>query len=382
VADEIRLLAERSTESTKRIATLVKSIQGDTYEAVVAMEDSTQEVVKGSQLADEAGRALNSIYSAVERQAQMIESIARAANDQTTVSEAVAVAMGQISEITRQTNMGTQEAASSVSYLAELSEQLRASVSTFRLPDRVNEGAFAGVTSISELPAGNQMFPAAFGPEAESEWSQNFSGNFPPLPEPSNSGSLVALTAHSGQFTFNNQDFAQQAFDNQADFGGASFDNQWAFGGQQPFGSQQSFAGQSQPSFGSQPGFPPQAFGNQSPFASQPGQQSFGNGQQSFNDQQGFGEYGGIERRGFEAAPFGSIPASGFGSSDQPGFPPASQFPKSRPLNSGSLSQQQGQPQSSRQRWQRGSQENPGQSQFGQDQAPSPNNGRGGQYGQ
>src|SRR6266496_5419903 len=77
VADEIRLLAERSTESTKRIATLVKSIQGDTYEAVVAMEDSTQEVVKGSQLADEAGRALNSIYGAVERQAQMIESIAR-----------------------------------------------------------------------------------------------------------------------------------------------------------------------------------------------------------------------------------------------------------------------------------------------------------------
>src|SRR5579875_918293 len=47
VADEIRLLAERSTESTKRIATLIKSIQGDTYEAVVAMEDSTQEVVKG-----------------------------------------------------------------------------------------------------------------------------------------------------------------------------------------------------------------------------------------------------------------------------------------------------------------------------------------------
>src|SRR5690242_5065193 len=62
VADEIRLLAERSTESTKRIETLVKSIQGDTYEAVVAMEDSTQEVVKGSQLADEAGRSLNTIY--------------------------------------------------------------------------------------------------------------------------------------------------------------------------------------------------------------------------------------------------------------------------------------------------------------------------------
>ncbi|TMD56798.1 MAG: methyl-accepting chemotaxis protein, partial [Chloroflexi bacterium] len=136
VADEIRLLAERSTESTKRIATLVKSIQGDTYEAVVAMEDSTQEVVKGSQLADDAGRALNSIYTAVERQAQMIESIARAANEQAQVSESVAVAMGQISEITRQTNTGTQEASMSVSYLAELADQLRTSVSTFRLPER------------------------------------------------------------------------------------------------------------------------------------------------------------------------------------------------------------------------------------------------------
>jgi len=77
VADEIRLLAERSTESTKRIATLVKSIQGDTYDAVVAMENSTQEVVKGSQLADEAGRALNAIYTAVERQARTISRLPR-----------------------------------------------------------------------------------------------------------------------------------------------------------------------------------------------------------------------------------------------------------------------------------------------------------------
>src|SRR5579859_8139108 len=193
VADEIRLLAERSTESTKRIATLVKSIQVDTYEAVVAMEDSTQEVVKGSQLADEAGSSLNSIYKAVERQAQMIESIARAANEQTTVSEAVAVAMGRISEITRQTDAGTQEAAVSVSYLAELSEQLRASVSTFRLPDRGNEtlGSFANMTSVSELPESNggQMFPS------ENDWGQGFSGSFPPLPEPGNTGAMIPLAA-------------------------------------------------------------------------------------------------------------------------------------------------------------------------------------------
>src|SRR5437868_8758124 len=218
VADEIRLLAERSTESTKRIDTLVKSIQGDTYEAVVAMEDSTQEVVKGSQLADEAGRSLNSIYSAVERQAQMIEGIARAANEQATVSEAVAVAMGQISEITRQTDAGTQEAAASVSYLAELADQLRASVSTFRLPDRGNNsGAFAQLTSVAEFHGGNdgQFFPPALSSGGDGDWNQNFGGNFPPLPEPGSSGPLVALSARSGSFNYNDQDFGQQAFTSQ-----------------------------------------------------------------------------------------------------------------------------------------------------------------------
>ncbi|PWT76593.1 MAG: hypothetical protein C5B60_03995, partial [Chloroflexi bacterium] len=123
----------------KRIATIVKSIQGDTYEAVVAMEESTQEVVKGSNLADQAGEALRSIYGAVDRQAKMIEGIARAANERAQTSEAVAAAMTRIADITRQTNAATQDTTAAVSYLAELAEQLRASVATFRLPEQTAE---------------------------------------------------------------------------------------------------------------------------------------------------------------------------------------------------------------------------------------------------
>ncbi len=341
VADEIRLLAERSTESTKRIATLIKSIQGDTYEAVVAMEDSTQEVVKGSQLADEAGRSLNSIYSAVERQAQMIESIARAANEQTTVSEAVAMAMGQISEITRQTNIGTQEAASSVSYL-----------------------------SVSELSAGNQLFPPSLGPVADSEWGQNLAGNFSPFPERGNSGSLVALAAGNGTFTFNNQqDFGQQAFGGQQGlgFGGQpSFDNQQGLAGQQAFAGQPDWG---QQSFAPQQDFAGQAFGNQHDFSGQAfgNQQSFG-GQQSFNSQTGFGEFGGFENSQSFAE------QQQFGGASQPVFPAAQSF------NSGSLrNQQPGQAPASQQYWSRGPQQNQSQSQFGQDQAPFPNTGQFGQ---
>src|ERR1700675_4313445 len=95
------------------------------------MEDSTQEVVKGSQLADEAGRSLNSIYSAVERQAQMIESIARAANEQAQVSENIVVAMGEISEISQDMKTGTQETVTGIRYLAGLSETVHSSVESY-----------------------------------------------------------------------------------------------------------------------------------------------------------------------------------------------------------------------------------------------------------
>ncbi len=141
VAEEIRALAERVSDATKRVSTLVKSIQGDTYEAVVAMEESTAEVVSGSQVADEAGHALQTIYGAVERQVQIVESIASAAGERRQTAEAVARAVAQIAEIARQTNAATQDATYSVRFLAELAEQLRASVAAFRLPEHLVESA-------------------------------------------------------------------------------------------------------------------------------------------------------------------------------------------------------------------------------------------------
>ncbi len=392
VADEIRLLAERSTESTKRIATLVKSIQGDTYEAVVAMEDSTQEVVKGSQLADEAGRALNSIYGAVERQAQMIESIARAANEQTTVSEAVAVTMGRISEITRQTDAGTQEAAVSVSYLAELSEQLRASVSTFRLPERNNEmlGSFPNMTSVSEMGDNNgeQMFASSMMQNMESDWgNQNyagnsFAGNFPPLPEPGNSGSLVALT--SARASGN-----QYALNNQPDFGGAG-----GFGSQQPWATQahqangpvqQGFSGGQQPFVGQQYG---QQYGgnNSQPYGAPEFENGYGFGAQ-FGNQPDFGDSNGFDNRmnfgGANAPQFGGGTSS-FNVQGQPPFQNRNQ-PSAPNPNLLPPPGQAGQPSPVRPRWQQGgqvpnsqnfqNQQNQSQLLFNQDQTPFSNNG-------
>jgi len=356
VADEIRLLAERSTESTKRIATLVKSIQGDTFEAVVAMEDSTQEVVKGSQLSDEAGRALNSIYTAVERQAQMIETIAQAANEQAQVSENVAVAMGQISEITSQTNAGTQEAAMSVSYLAELADQLRASVSTFRLPDQANEmvDVFPSMAGMPALQGGSpdQYYQQGLGMGIQNEWNQGFSSDFLPLPQPQGSGNSEA-----NQFVFNNQrDFGSQpGFSSNPMYGGQQFND-----GQQ-YGNQQAFEGQY---YGNQMNFNGQQYGNQQALEGQ-----------QFGIQSGNGDMAAFEQQGYAGGQqyYNQMPESTFGNPNQSAFPFSNQVPGMGQQSSGS---QPGQSMPISQRWRSPQQNQPS---FGQDQVPFPNNGHSGQ---
>ena len=59
----VERLAERSTDATKKIATLIKTIQSETNEAVGSMEKSIHEVVEGSKLANSAGKALEEIGS-------------------------------------------------------------------------------------------------------------------------------------------------------------------------------------------------------------------------------------------------------------------------------------------------------------------------------
>lgn len=355
VADEIRQLAERSNESTKRIATLIKSIQGDTYEAVVAMEESTQEVVKGSQLADEAGRALNSIYSAVERQTQMIENIAQAANDQTSVSEAVAVAMSQISEITRQTNEGTQDAAVSVSYLSDLSEQLRSSVSTFRLPDRGNEAAspFSTMTAVTEMPYGsnNQML-APVGNSMDGDWGRRFAGNFPPLPEPGNSGSLVALPVRSnGQYGMN----YQPDFGGQVPFNGLPQVSGQSNFGNQPYFQEQSFVANGQ-------GYAGQQFNDSQNFPAGNGQQQFGN-QFDFGDMNGFGSQSDFNRQPYDLT----------GGQGQTSYP--QRMPSSPNMGNIPVSPQPGQALPTRPRRMPSQPNSQGQPSYNQDQFPFPNNG-------
>ncbi len=133
VAEEVQRLAERSSEATKQIGSIVKTIQTDTHSAVAAMEKSTEGVVAGARLSDEAGKALTEIETVSNNLARLIQSISTATEAQTQVASQVTKNMQQILEVTTQTTEGTKQTAASIGQLTSLAEELRDSVAGFKL---------------------------------------------------------------------------------------------------------------------------------------------------------------------------------------------------------------------------------------------------------
>jgi twitching motility protein PilJ len=134
VADEVQRLAERSANATRQIEALVKTIQTDTNEAVISMEQSTAGVVGGAQLAENAGSALDEIEKVANHIATLVQSISNAARQQAVTAGEVSRTMNVIREITAQTTEGTNATAVSVGKLAALATEMRKSVAGFKLP--------------------------------------------------------------------------------------------------------------------------------------------------------------------------------------------------------------------------------------------------------
>ncbi|MCH8551702.1 MAG: methyl-accepting chemotaxis protein [Natronospirillum sp.] len=135
VADEVQRLAERSSAATKQIEALVKNIQSDTNEAVISMEQTTSEVVRGARLAQDAGVALEEIENVSRSLADLIQNISNAARQQASSAGHISNTMNVIQEITSQTSAGTTATAESIGNLANLAKDMRASVAGFKLPE-------------------------------------------------------------------------------------------------------------------------------------------------------------------------------------------------------------------------------------------------------
>jgi twitching motility protein PilJ len=146
VADEVQRLAERSAAATKQIEALVKTIQNDTNEAVISMEQTTAEVVRGARLAQDAGVALEEIENVSSSLAELIQNISNAARQQASSAGHISNTMNVIQEITSQTSAGTSATAESIGNLADMASDLRESVAGFTLPQEL------GVRRTQEMP--------------------------------------------------------------------------------------------------------------------------------------------------------------------------------------------------------------------------------------
>ncbi len=133
VAEEVQRLAERSADATRQITALVRAIQTDTQDAVAAMERSTQGVVEGAKLSDNAGARLAEIDQVSRRLSDLILQISDAASREASLANAVADSIQNIFAVTEQTSEGTRATAGQVRELSRMAEELRQSVARFKI---------------------------------------------------------------------------------------------------------------------------------------------------------------------------------------------------------------------------------------------------------
>ncbi|MBN2027755.1 MAG: HAMP domain-containing protein [Actinobacteria bacterium] len=147
VAEEVRKLAEESTQSTNRISNLVKGIQKNTATAVETAKKGTEEVFAGMEAVQVAGNSLERIYDYVKRAEELSSTIAGTTRKQLDLGNKILEAMGEIRNIAEQNASSTEEIAaaseeqsaamqelSSTSVqLSELAEKMRGTVDKYRL---------------------------------------------------------------------------------------------------------------------------------------------------------------------------------------------------------------------------------------------------------
>jgi twitching motility protein PilJ len=133
VADEIRKLAERAAKATKDVATLIRTVQAETQEAVIAMEEGTREVEAGYQVTIRAEEHLREIAGTSTSSAELAQGISRVSTQQADGVEGVARAMHAIAQVAIDTEQAVLQTRKTVEDLVKVADELTQSLSRFKL---------------------------------------------------------------------------------------------------------------------------------------------------------------------------------------------------------------------------------------------------------
>ena len=133
VADEVRKLADRTTKATKEIAETIKGIQEDVSSASAQMIESGEKVDKGKELVRQTNDSLNEIYAAIETVQEMMGQVAAASEQQSVAAGQISGIIENTERISRESEIGTEQAASVAEQLSRQTEELRKLVGGFKL---------------------------------------------------------------------------------------------------------------------------------------------------------------------------------------------------------------------------------------------------------
>ena len=133
VADEVRKLAERTTKATGEIAQMIGDIQHRSRSAVSAMEEAIGRIEKGSELAGQAGEAIEAIRAANGEVQRVFSDINEAMREQGAASYDIAQRVERVAQASEESSVSVKESATQSSSIRNLANEMRANVEVFKV---------------------------------------------------------------------------------------------------------------------------------------------------------------------------------------------------------------------------------------------------------
>ena len=132
VADEVRQLAQRTTNSTQEIAAMIEKIQAATQAAMSDMEVGVRQVNGGVDLANQAGEAVVSINNSSDKVVRVVNQISLSLREQTAASHDVARTVERLAQMAQQNSEAIDETVKTAVSLDALANDLNRQIGQFR----------------------------------------------------------------------------------------------------------------------------------------------------------------------------------------------------------------------------------------------------------
>ncbi|ARD14671.1 methyl-accepting chemotaxis protein [Pseudomonas savastanoi] len=133
VADEVRLLAQRTQKSTAEIQAMIERLQKHSDAAVKVIGDSSRSSQLTIEQANQAGQSLTSISQALRNLNSLNTSIASATLQQTHVVDDINQNVTQAAQLSQSTALAAEQSTSASLHLRDLSEELNGLLKQFRV---------------------------------------------------------------------------------------------------------------------------------------------------------------------------------------------------------------------------------------------------------